>query len=278
MAGNQSRLLRVQYCWDFIKCFCHQDHQHDHQHDHHDHHEVRKRGAGTLLSPLQRLPWEDLRGLDRVFTAAVISEKQKEHLSTMQEIFMVTLYLMYRMWHISKFSQPSRLSHKISDGLLICLGLRQIWSNLLNTPSCTELTFSQLQLSPSPSPAVKQTILLIKTKFSINNNFINNINFSINNNITNNINSNIRYKYCHTNNPQSSINNYKIQLAQLCVTSWWTCVLYRTANNGTWWYWVNMRRYKVVIDVTASVEGMYAFLYQNETIGDGGITDFWHLW
>ena len=40
----------------------------------------RKRGTGTLLSPLQRLPWEDLRGLDRVFTDAVISEKQKEHL------------------------------------------------------------------------------------------------------------------------------------------------------------------------------------------------------
>ena len=45
-------------------------------------------------SPLQRLPWEDLRGLDRVFTTAVISEKQKEHLSKlMQEIFMVILHV-----------------------------------------------------------------------------------------------------------------------------------------------------------------------------------------
>ena len=79
---------------DFHRGHCQAFEREAHHHDHLDHPEVRKRGAGTLLSPLQRLPWEDLRGLDRVFTAAVISEKQKEHLSAMQEIFMVTLYLM----------------------------------------------------------------------------------------------------------------------------------------------------------------------------------------
>ena len=52
---------------------------------------------------------------------------------------------------------------------------------------------------------------------------------------------------------QDKYANY-IQLAQLCVTRWWSCVLgqYRTAIIGTWWHWVSIRQCQLILDGTGS--------------------------